>query len=302
MKLSFIQKFNPYSKKTVLVPDTKQIYRPPPINPNYRPPPSIRPNIEPKPTIEINGEYITVKIQQKEYKIKINPEDIFKEKINKTCLNGNNLTNNDVKQFLDYIQSFIQSFINNSEINRAFGNNHIYERLKIIINHFNNKIIEGLLQLVILRSGYAEYKYSNNDIPSYAITSIVSEIKNCILTLKRISKELISIDEKSSYYIHHICIILRKILLDLINIINKIPFTLEYIPIEYMKSFIYKIHFKNKCLQTKGGADKNYKKTENQITVIYNKKKYTRNIYINERKKYIKINKTYMLLSKLKKI
>jgi hypothetical protein len=51
-----------------------------------------------------------------------------------------------------------------------------------------------------------------------------------------------------------------------------------------------------------GGINKNnYKKTENQITVIYNKKKYTRNIYINERKKYVKINKTYMLLSKLKK-
>ena len=72
MKISFLKRFNPYSKKTVLVPDTKQIYRPPPTNPNYRPPPppSIRPNLEPKPTIEINGEYITVKIQQKEYKIK----------------------------------------------------------------------------------------------------------------------------------------------------------------------------------------------------------------------------------------
>jgi hypothetical protein len=51
-----------------------------------------------------------------------------------------------------------------------------------------------------------------------------------------------------------------------------------------------------------GGKDKNnYKKTENKITVIYNKKKYTRVIYINERKKYVKIDKTYMLLSKLKK-
>ena len=51
-----------------------------------------------------------------------------------------------------------------------------------------------------------------------------------------------------------------------------------------------------------GGSNNKYKKTENIITVIYNKKKYTRIIYINESKKYVKINKTFMLLSKLKKI
>jgi hypothetical protein len=52
-----------------------------------------------------------------------------------------------------------------------------------------------------------------------------------------------------------------------------------------------------------GGKSKsNYKKTENKITVLFNKKKYTRVIYICERKKYVKINKTFMLLSKLKKV
>jgi hypothetical protein len=50
-----------------------------------------------------------------------------------------------------------------------------------------------------------------------------------------------------------------------------------------------------------GGANK-YKKTDKQITVIYKKKQYTRIIYICERKKYVKINKTYILLSKLKKV
>jgi hypothetical protein len=49
-----------------------------------------------------------------------------------------------------------------------------------------------------------------------------------------------------------------------------------------------------------GGANK-YKKTDKKITVIYKKKEYTRVIYICERKKYVKINKTFMLLSKLKK-
>ena len=51
-----------------------------------------------------------------------------------------------------------------------------------------------------------------------------------------------------------------------------------------------------------GHGNNKYKKTENKITVIYKKKQYTRIIYICERKKYVKINKTYMLLSKLKKI
>ena len=59
----------------------------------------------------------------------------------------------------------------------------------------------------------------------------------------------------------------------------------------------YKIEYK------KGGHGNNkYKKTENKITVIYKKKEYTRVIYICERKKYIKLNKTYMLLSKFKKV
>ena len=50
-----------------------------------------------------------------------------------------------------------------------------------------------------------------------------------------------------------------------------------------------------------GSLNNKYKKTENKISVIYNKRKYTRVIYISERKKYIKLNKTYMLLSKFKK-
>jgi hypothetical protein len=45
-----------------------------------------------------------------------------------------------------------------------------------------------------------------------------------------------------------------------------------------------------------------FKSTKNKITVIYKKKQYTRVIYISERKKYVKINKTYLLLSKLQKI
>jgi hypothetical protein len=54
--------------------------------------------------------------------------------------------------------------------------------------------------------------------------------------------------------------------------------------------------------QTTTGGGNKFKSTKNKITVIYKKKQYTRVIYISERKKYVKINKTYLLLSKLQKI
>jgi hypothetical protein len=57
----------------------------------------------------------------------------------------------------------------------------------------------------------------------------------------------------------------------------------------------------NSFSTTKGGQNK-YIKTDNKITFLYNKKKYSRIIYINERKKYVKINKDFILLSKVKKI
>ena len=62
-------------------------------------------------------------------------------------------------------------------------------------------------------------------------------------------------------------------------------------------------NYSNENVTVRGGSLNNkYKKTENKITVIYKKKEYKRVIYICERKKYIKLNKTYMLLSKLKKV
>jgi hypothetical protein len=83
------------------------------------------------------------------------------------------------------------------------------------------------------------------------------------------------------------------------NIINKLSINLN----QYINDFKFQYQGLIDLMQLNtGGSNKKYKKTENKITVIYKKKKYTRVIYINERKKYVKINKTFMLLSKLKKI
>ena len=79
------------------------------------------------------------------------------------------------------------------------------------------------------------------------------------------------------------------------DIINRIEDCINFITT--------KVHnLDHNIMMRKGGANNKYKKTENKITVIYKKKEYTRVIYICERKKYIKLNKTYILLSKFKKI
>jgi thiol-disulfide isomerase/thioredoxin len=104
--------------------------------------------------------------------------------------------------------------------------------------------------------------------------------------------------------------------LDILNKVHNIPYLIilnkENILLEYsgtngvkeMQKYLESDEFNtllNKLEEKNGGANK-YKKTDKQITVIYKKKEYTRVIYICERKKYVKINKTFMLLSKLKKV
>ena len=92
-----------------------------------------------------------------------------------------------------------------------------------------------------------------------------------------------------------------------IKLFNKINEDLDYNNKKNINILIkfYILHIEQNInmfkLLLKGGANK-YKKTENKITIIYNKKKYTRVIYLCERKKYIKLNKMFMLLSKFKKV
>ena len=91
------------------------------------------------------------------------------------------------------------------------------------------------------------------------------------------------------------------------NIIQFIQFMDKKAIYDNITDIIVKINYKYDYTDTDiivggSGLNNKYKKTENKITVIYNKKKYTRVIYICEHKKYIKLNKTIMLLSKLKKV
>jgi hypothetical protein len=65
---------------------------------------------------------------------------------------------------------------------------------------------------------------------------------------------------------------------------------------------LYHEELQDTFLKQIGGNNNKYNKIGKKITVIYKKKKYTRVIYTCKSIKYIKINKTYMLLSKLKKV
>ena len=49
-----------------------------------------------------------------------------------------------------------------------------------------------------------------------------------------------------------------------------------------------------------GGNNNKYVSIHKKINFIYKNKKYTRNIYIKNNKKYILFNKKYILLSKIK--
>ena len=187
--------------------------------------------------------------------------------------------------------------------------NHImvqlYNKISEKINgdiEIKNDDIEGKKTIYrnIMDEKYNDDNDEKNNIGSTS-KRLVGEIKDLIEKLIEKLKILLKEDKPIFLYTLHISIILRRLLLDLSDIIEKKSFILEYIPIKYMKLFIYKIHHKTN-LFINGGMNKKYKKTNNKISVIFEKKKYTRTIHINERKKYVKINKTFILLSKLKKI
>jgi hypothetical protein len=178
--------------------------------------------------------------------------------------------------------------------------NNIYILLKYIKNIYNytisinvNNIINFinlryiLIFIIIYLKGERNYKYLNyqniinlgirNDLTYYELQDYLMEnYKN---------RDLFTIiynnNNPSTIYIDSI--------IDTIN-----SMYIKESPDDNIEKFI--------ATYISGGKDKNnYKKTDKKITVIYKKKKYTRVIYINERKKYVKIDKTYMLLSKLKK-
>jgi hypothetical protein len=221
----------------------------------------------------------------------------LKKSLNEDYENNSFLINND--KFIEYLNKLIKYS------NKDLLNNSI-EYLNIICifmykkNNINNTLFFLIILIYYLRKILENI--DNNDDNKKINIYFINEIPDTILI-----ETPINIDPQDSMHFNN----KRKSNPEFHNLEEMIP---NFDPLFYTN--IYKYIYDNdiyssnmiklnnhmqEIIKIKGGANK-YKKTENKITVIYKKKQYTRVIYICERKKYIKINKTFMLLSKLKKI
>ena len=203
------------------------------------------------------------------------------------------------------------AFINNIVILITNMNNihNIYRQYETYIKQYFNYLIILIKNLLILLYNTDitdKYNYIIDGIEyitklNIIIRYLINRGKNQILAPEYIKGETIiiknNIDEFKSYLQNELNInvdVLNEILIKETNR-NTIRKLITYDALLANEDIFSTLRGGNK-------NKNNYKKTENKITVIYEKKKYTRIIYINNKKKYIKINKTFMLLSKLKKI
>jgi hypothetical protein len=246
----------------------------------------------------------------------------------------NKITNNDIIELINYFISKETEYKEKYEYEMYFNKDiNLYDTNRIKYNFFNN--IKLTITRLTLFLNYIIKEITNNNEQKFLINSIeYSNILNKYLEILKnfnilfyyfkmyndliIGLEFYVILKKIiNYFKTNNLDNYRKILT--INKEKEINFSLENIKKEYDIDLLLEVQNSyidlsisiNKLMQETynnikkyiviGGASK-YKKTENKITVIYKKKKYTRVIYICDRKKYIKINKTFMLLSKLKKI
>ena len=254
---------------------------------------------------------------------------LFFTKINNLILNINLLLYHNAKYNNKIMEKNYNIIIENIEYNNIF-----YAILNYIINNnYNNDVSFSLKNENTCRietfnkTEFDSYIFEKNlalalsleikkkkllKVNEKNITIINSDIFNKLsefitltnqikseedMTIK-INSEAMTIKEESDY---------RKknsldtyIMLKNLNMQKKIQEEKKEIEKE-IKEEIEEEEMKEEEMQKTGGANK-FKKTENKITVIYEKKKYIRVIYIRESKKYVKINKVFMLLSKLKKV
>ena len=240
-----------------------------------------------------------------------------------------------------YVLIFFQEILTDTNLNNNELNNIIYQNnkktkfseilfiknitslFKIILYKISNKLkindsIKYLLQYIIdLTINFCIILAKIGNVNKYLLKGIVN-----IILLNKL-KDYFESDTtiKYSYYDYRnikINISLDDVMIFILN--NNLEYDLDSNIIQFSEhmdnketyanidNIITKINYQYDYSETNvtvfsgGSLNNKYKKTENKISVIYNKRKYTRVIYISERKKYIKLNKTYILLSKLKKV
>jgi hypothetical protein len=201
---------------------------------------------------------------------------------------------NKIIVFIDNIELFIYYILKNIEI---ISSSYMYD---YDISNITNVIID-IINL-IKYCNYYLIKYNKYDL-------IINGIKNIILLnviCKYLKKEdlnehdvkcekiLTKIESDDDFLIE-----IDKLNYNIWNDYEKSSNIDERIILNKIEKYSTKINNINIRRQ---GNDIIFSGGKNKIKVIYKKKEYTRNIYINEHKKYVKINNTLMLLSKLKKI
>jgi hypothetical protein len=237
---------------------------------------------------------------------------------------NNNYADNLIKQ-LHFFNNYFKPYIAKLEKTRTFN----YSLLNLIDNLITIVTIINLVKknkknkISILRY-FANIKY-NEFIISIELCNLLNKMDKYLFVKPKKPNEsnetnkykiILNIDETKDIEISDID---KYIMLNYTPIIYKNFILNKYININELFDYIYAeiLHivepmaiimkyitndFINSNKEKNEKNESNYKKTTNKITVIYDGKKYTRIIFINENKNYVKINKTYMLLSRLKQI
>ena len=221
------------------------------------------------------------------------------------CSNNRDTCDNNSETLSKLIKHIKNKYINISNILDKFINifRYIYYRdysaNELLLNNYIMIIIYGLYNLWNTITNIA--LYINSFVKNYEETEKANFTISRLIIFLNYKKEI-----KQRYFFSNVPPIytvlfnfklMKKYIIDSDNsIINLYEFAASDILSQYRT-----ILLSDDRDEYRGGKNK-YKNTKTKITVIYNKKKYSRVIYICERKKYVKIDKTYMLLSKLKKV
>lgn len=202
------------------------------------------------------------------------------------------------KKYLEYIRSLLLNYISNLNIFKLKIGTPFYEKKRLLNNEIYNifelPYFNGNIDNTIKDNIYIYIFLILNLIFLHEESIIGNKLK---ILLLQFNQEVVRNDSNKNTEIIYETQYFDDTILN--TTISNNPSNNDEIIEIINKLYITRIFDYNIPHHLEGGKNDIYKKTENKIIVIYNKKRYRRIIYTNKNKKYVKINKTFMLLSKL---